>query len=581
MATDVSLPAQPLPPDRSRRPTRGSRWSSLAGRAASNIVPTAIVAIVTVVPVGYLAYGAFRTAAPGLPGGWTTSKFNFLASHDFVHLLYNTTVIAVGGSALGFAIAVALAVAIVRMNIPGARWLDNLVVLPAYLPAFLVAVAWISLASPTIGYLNSALARLHLPIFNIYSMWGLIWVTALCSAPVAYLYIRPALLALDAAFEEAAWVLGSGKLRTIRLVVLRLTTPALLSALLVIFVTALSEFAVPAVLGPNARIYTLASEVYTLVSTYPADPNKAAVLGMVLVLVSSTGIILSRRITKRDDFITIGSRASLQRPVITGGPARIGAFLFCLLYLLVAVALPLGAILVGSLQRFPSPTFKSGWTLKNYTGLAKYPGAATSILNTLELSILAGLIGVALSVLIARMGSRRQTRLKGIVESSASLPIAVPHIVFGLALVWMWISLHNVVQLYGTKWMLLVAYVALFLPFGVRASVVAFQQIDPILEEAGRVFGASRSRITWRIVAPLMAPALLSGGTIITYHAMRELSASLLLYTPGNQVLSVQIWSLNVEGNTVELLALGLISIVLVLGVVACANRLLGSRRRL
>ncbi|MCU1416782.1 MAG: binding-protein-dependent transport system inner rane component [Schumannella sp.] len=543
------------------------------------VIILAILIVLIVLPVGYLVYGTFRTDAPALPADWTLANYSFLVSPEFLRLAYNSVVIAVVSSALSFVIALLLAIAVCRLNMPLARLLDRALVIPGYLPPFMVAVAWVILLAPNTGFLNALSARVGLPAFNIYSMEGIIFVMTLCSTPIAYLYLRPAVLALDSSLEEAAWMTGASRLRSMRLIVLGLIRPALLSTAVVLFVTTVGEFAVPAILGPNARIYTLSSTVYELVSEYPADPNRAAVLGLLLVFLSIGGLLLARRLAGNREYTTIGPKAA---PIGSGRRTRVGwvAFVLTALFVFFSVVLPLAAIILGSLQPFLSPTFSSGWTLDNYTKLFTYSGAGQAIINTVELGVISAVVGMALSLVIARMIVRRRSRFSQALEGASSATLAIPHIVFGLALLWMWVSLHTL-GVYGSKWILIFAYLGLFLPFGVRALVIAFQQFDPVLEEAAHMNGAGKLRVSLRIVAPILAPAVLSGATVITYHAMRELSASLLLYTPGNQVMSVQIWGLYVQGNYVSVLALGLVNIVLVLGVIAVASRFLRGRNAL
>jgi len=551
--------------------------------ARRRLSPLAIVALVLVgvlilAPIGFLVYGSLRDEAPGLPGSWTLQNFAFLVSPEFGGLLANSVIIALSSSVLGFGIGIIAALSIGRLAIPGSRWLDGMMVLPGYLPPFMVALAWTILLSPRVGYINALLQALGLPPLDIYSMGGIILVMTLCSAPLAYLYVRPAVLSLDTSMEEAAAVLGVSRMRVFRSIVMRLMTPALLSSFLVVFVTNLGEFSIPAVLGANARIYTISSQLYQLVSNYPDNPNAAAVLGLFLIGVTAIGVMINRRILRNREFVTVGSRGA--RNDRTASPVlRWSAFAFCLLYFLFAAVLPLAAILLGSLQPYLSPTLQSGWTLDHYAQVLFDPKTSGIIGNTLLLAVGTSVLGIVIAAIVAR-ASIRPGRLSGLLQGGATLPLSVPHVVFGLALLWMWLSIGQF-GVYGTPFMLLVAYLALFLPFGVQALSAAMSQLDRSLDEAARVFGAGSLRTMMRITAPLLIPAALSGFTVILYHAVRELAASLLLYTPGNEVMSVQIWSMYIEGNYVGMFAFGAINIVIVLVLVGVANRVLKRWRKI
>ncbi|MCU1418075.1 MAG: binding-protein-dependent transport system inner rane component [Schumannella sp.] len=559
-------------PGVNRRSRFGGRFTPLS------VVAALIVFGLIIAPIGFLIYGSLRDAPPGLPGSWTLEKFAFLGTSEFLTLLYNSAFIALVSTVLAFVIGLIAALSIGRIGIPGGRWLDSMMVLPGYLPPFMVALAWTILLSPSVGYVNNLFATLGLPTFDIYSMGGIIMVMTFCSAPLAYLYLRPSVLGLDTSMEEASLVLGVSRFRTFRAIILRLMTPGLLSCFLVIFVTNIGEFSIPAVLGANARIYTISSQLYQMISNYPDDPNAAAVLGLFLISITGIGVIINRRIIRKNEYVTVGTRGARQdkkaSPLL-----RWSAFAFCVVYFILAAALPIAAIVIGSLQPYLSPTLSAGWTLDHYVEILTNGRTSRVISNTIWLGLGASVLGVAISVIVARATMGR-SRFAGALQAGATLPLSVPHIVFGLALVWMWLSLGDV-GLYGTPWILLVGYIALFLPFGVQALSSAMTQLDRSLDEAAHVFGANAWRSMRYIVVPLLVPAALSAFTVILYHAVRELSASLLLYTPGNEVMSVQIWSMYIQGNYVGMFALGFLNIVLVLVLVAVANRVVKRWRRI
>ncbi|WP_433041501.1 ABC transporter permease [Dactylosporangium sp. CS-033363] len=533
-------------------------------------LPSVVLLPLIVLPLVFLLFGSLRSAPPGQAGSWTLENFRLAFSGDFPRLLFNSFQIGAGSAVVAFVIGTVLALATTRYRVPGARILDPLIVMPAYVPAFLGAIAWTFLLSPDIGALNTLLRAIGLPAFNVYSMKGIILVSGLYGAPVAYLYIRPALLAFDAALEESARVFGATSWRALARVVLPVIKPALLSAFVILFITGFGEFAVPGILGTNAGISVISTQVLVLTTvSIPSQPGAAAVLGLFLGVVSAALVILSNRLTRGRTYVTVSGRMS-SAPSRGRGPARWLLFGFSLLYVLVGLVLPLLVLVIGSLQPYLSPTLQSGWTLSNYRDVADYPGAAGAITNSILLSILSALaccvIAVALGWIIVRKGGWAGRA----VDSIASMPIAMPHIVFGLSLVWIWVGLA--LPIYGTRWIILLAYIGMFLPFVVRASVAAFQQIDISLEEAARVNGAGGARTVRKIVVPLLVPAMAAAATIVMYHAMREVSASLLLYSPGNQVMPVAIWDLFGNGIFGELFALAVINVAVIFLIVGAGN---------
>lgn len=562
-------PTEKVGPTESQiKPRRRIRLAGLPG----GVVLLVILGVLIIAPVLYLVYGAFRTAAPGLPSTWTLDNFGFLSTPEFLGYLKNTVLLAVGATVLSILIALGLAIAILRIRIPGAKFFDSLVVIPAFVPAVLIAFAWILMLSPSVGFLNVYLSDLGLPTFDIYTLPGIIWVMALAHAPISYLYIKPALLSVDSSLEEAAWTVGASRFQTLRKVVLKVAAPGLLSATLIVFVSCLGEFTIPATLGPTAHIQTISSQLLVFVADFPANPNKAAVMGLFLMIVSAIGLFINSRILKGRVYSTVGARGT---GLITGRSSRlvkIIAFAGCSLYLVFVVVIPAFSLVVGSLQAFPSPTFSAPWTLDNYTELATFPGVFTAILNSLWLSIVAAIIVMAISVLLARTYVR-SPRFGRVLDQIGSLTIAVPPIVLGLALLWMWITIRAGV--YGSVWILLLAYVALFLPLGIRATLDSVSQLDVGMEEAARIGGAGGARVTRSIVLPNIIPSLLSGGTVVVYHAMRELAASLMLFTSASTVISVVFWQLFQGGRVSPAMAVGIVQLVMIFVVVALANLVL------
>jgi iron(III) transport system permease protein len=541
--------------------------------------PAVLLLPLIVAPVLLLLYGTFRSEPPGLGGAWTLDNYRAIFTSDFAVLARNSLAVGAGSTVVAFVIALILALAIARFKIPGAKLLDSILVAPAYLPPFVGAIAWVFLLSPRIGFLNNLFHHIGLPSFQIYSMKGIIFVMGLYAAPIAYLYLRPAFLAMDASLEEAARVFGSTPWQAMRRVILPLVKPALLAALLILFITGIGEFGIPGILGTQANVNVVATQVLVdTTSGTPPEPGQAAVLGLVLGIVTIILLTLSTRLLRNQSFITVGGRGGGDGIARTG-VARWASFAFCLLYILVALILPLGVLVIGSLQPYVSPDLSAGWTTNNYAHMWNYPNAATSITNSIELAVLAAVITVALSLSLGYLVVRRGGRLGQIVDQIASLPLALPHVVFGLSLIWVWVGIP--VAIYGTKWILLLAFVAMFLPFVMRVVVSSLRQIDGSLEEAGRMSGATAFRVTRKIMLPLLAPAMMSGATIVMYHSMREISASLLLYTPGNEVMPIAIWDLFGNGVYGELFALCVVNIAVILVMVAAGNLLSRRYRRL
>lgn len=564
-------------------PRRSGRRPSRTGRSSKAISPAAYAAALLLIPLValpaiYLIVGSLRSAPPGQAGAWTADNYGVLFADGFGELLISTIIVAVGTTIFAIIGAIILAICITRLGTPFARLFDNLVVIPAYIPSFVGAIAWVFLLSPRSGYLNAFLEQLGLGPIDIYTMPGIIFVSGLYSIPIAYLYLRPSMMSIDVSVEEAARVLGASRLRTLMRIVLPLVLPSTLTAALLVFVLTLGSFAVVGVLGPQAGINVAAVRIVQLTTEAPIDPGRAAVLGIMLALVTIIGLAVTNRAVRHNDYTTIGSK---YRELAAGKPT-IGGFVgmvYCVVYLLLAVVLPIGVLLIGSFQPYVSTDFSAGWTFNNYNLLWNYPGALAAMGNSIFLALSTAAICVILSMTLAYVVVRRPGRFASLINYVATMPLAIPHVVFAVALLWLWVGVP--IGVYGSRWILLLAYVALFLPYAMQSAVNAFRQLDPVLEEAGRMAGASGSRIARAIILPLLVPAALSSATIVLYNTMQEISASLILYSPNSTVITVAIWGLYRNGIYPQLFAMAIIYVLLILGLVLLSTLLARTQRRL
>ena len=535
----------------------------LAGLAA------AILIIVVGLPLGSLVYGSLRDAPPGLSKHFTLEHYKLL-DNQFLRQLWTSFYISVGSTAVAFVIGLALAAIMVRTDVRARRIIENAILMPAYMTPFIGAIAWALIFSPQIGYGNKIFRSIGLPTLNIYSRWGIIGVMGIYFAPIIYLYMRPALSRLDRSVEEAGRVFGATPWKTGRKIVLQLMKPAILSALLIVFVQSLGMFAVPSVLGPRAGVTVLPTQIVNLATSDSPDPNGAAVYGVLLTAITLTLLLWNRRAIANRDFTTFSGRGA--QPWRKGiGRWSIATTVFCWLYVLLAVVLPLIVIIIVSMQPFVTTNpFKTGFTLQNYHMLFHSAVLSRSIKNSVELAIGTALTTGVMSILIGYILVRTRLRGRGAVDYVANSTLGIPETVFGLAVLWAWVTIP--IGVYGTMWILYIAYVAIFLPYSLQITVGAYRQFDNSLEDAARIFGASWLTATRKILVPLLAPALVSGIIIVMYHAVRELSASILLYNSGTEVMSVSIYGLYIQGSYDELCALALVNVVVVLILVVLAN---------
>ena len=480
-------------------------------------------------------------------------------------LVGNSVLFAFGSAALALTAGTLLAWVSERSDLPGRSVLLTFGLLPLAFPGVLFNLAWILLASPRIGWLNVFAQGLGVasPLVDIHSMAGMIWVDGLHSAPVAYLMMGAAFRAMDPALEEGARLAGASQLVVLRRIVLPMLAPALWGAFLLLFLHAIESIEAPAFLGLPAGIHVFTSAIVDAFRRDGGELGPVSALAALPLMITVAGVLLLRRATGD------AARGAMPTPRVERAPlVRLGrwrgpvAALVCLWFAL-SVFLPFGALLWSSLHAWGLPGIGgpgSGLGFDEYRRLASYPQVGQAAINSLLLAVLAATLVLTLSCAIGWISLRGTGRIERALDPLASLSIAYPGVVIGVAV--MVLSLSSGGWLYGTIWILLVAYVTRFLPVGVRYGVAALTRVPATLEDAGRVSGAGAATTLWRVTLPLAAPGLAVAWCYIAVVAFRELSASMLLYSPGSAVIGVVLWDMLEAGQYGTASSIGVIFVV-------------------
>jgi iron(III) transport system permease protein len=434
------------------------------------------------------------------------------------------------------------------------------------IPGILFTVAWILLGSPKIGLINLALQKLFSTdavFINVYSMGGMIWVDALHYSPMAFLLMTAAFRAMDPALEESAVMSGASVWQVVRKVTLPLVWPAIFATLLILFVRAIESFEVPALLGLPVGIQVFTSAIYQAVHRYPSQVGLASSYAVTLLILTTIGVYFQSVLSSRGNkYATMTGKGFRPRPIDLG-PWRYLAVAVFILYFLLIVVLPFAVLLWSSFQKFysvPSMAAIQRMTLEPYRTVFDHPGLWRAVWNSFLLAIGSATLIMLVTSVICWIVVK--TRLPGrwLLDNIASLPMVFPGIVLGLSI--MILYLYLPIGVYGTIWILLIAYVTRFLPYGLRYNTTSMLQIHKELEESAAMSGASWATTFRRIILPLLKPGLVAGWIYIVIVSIRELSSSILLYSPGNEVLSILIWELWENGQYVELSALGVMFII-------------------
>jgi iron(III) transport system permease protein len=531
-------------------------------------VCVALTVYLGVVPLGFLLWQSFFTpqsAAQAAQFTFGNYQIAYGSAETWV-LFWNSLRFALGTAVLAFVLGTLLAWMNERTNTPFKTLFFALSLIPLVIPGILFTVSWILLGSPKIGLINLALQTIFgtdAVFINVYSLWGMIWVDALHYSPMAFLLMTAAFRAMDPALEESAVMSGASVWQVVTRVTLPLVWPAIFATLLILFVRAIESFEVPALLGLPVGIQVFTSAIYQAVHRYPSQIGLASAYAVTLLLITTIGVYFQSVLSSRGSKYATMTGKGFRPRQIDLGPWRYVAVAVFLLYFLFIVVLPFAVLLWSSFQKFysvPSMEAIQRMTLEPYRTILEHPSLWRSVWNSLLLALGCATLVMLVTSVICWIVVK--TRLPGrwLLDNIASLPMVFPGIVLGLSI--MILYLYLPVGVYGTIWILLIAYLTRFLPYGLRYNTTSMLQIHKELEESAAMSGASWATTFRRIILPLLKPGLVAGWIYIMIVSIRELSSSILLYSPGNEVLSILIWELWENGQYVELSALGVMFII-------------------
>ena len=537
----------------------------------------ALVFAVAIVPLLFVIDAAFyRETRVGLAADRSMTAF--------VDVFFGTEYLGYLAKALGLAgivtffsmvIGVGLALIQGRTDISHKRLWDGLITLPLYLSPFTGLMAWIALASPKTGFINTAIAAVlrndASAIVDIWTFSGVVFVMTLFFCPLVYLFTVGSLRGMNTSLEEAARIGGASPLTTIWRITLPMCLPSIVASALLVFILGAEMYTIPGIIGSNAGFTTLPWRIFEDSTSVPVHRAHAAAAGTLLLLVTVVGVWLQGRATKVSArFVTLGGKG------FNGRPLRLGrwkfAAIFCLLaYVLAADILPFGALLMSSAMKYSAGSIGAEvLTFKHYAAFFTTEDMHVALVNTVLLAIGTGTICMVIGFMISHMALRKPTRLNRALAFLAVLPVAVPGLVYGLGLVWTFLR----TPLYGSVWVLLFAYVAKFLPYGVIICRTGLLQVHPELAESARMCGASARHALVAITAPLVKSTLAAVLFFVMLNAIKELSASVLLYSQDSEVLSVLTWHYMDSGDYQFAAAIGFIQTLIMLAVVYAAQSL-------
>jgi iron(III) transport system permease protein len=541
----------------------------------------AILGFLVVYPVLTLLLGALTDTNPVVDGLSLRhlSIANFLtvlANPNVAEALFNTLVACGGGTLIAVVIGLLFSWIVVRTNTPFKGFIAAASVLPLFAPPLVAGVAWSILGSPKTGLINTVFKWAGLDWHvDFYSLSGLVFVFGIYYAPYVYMFTSSALRNMDPSLEEAAEISGAGAVSTLFSVTFPLIMPAIVSGMLLSFIVMLGIYGVPAVLGAPSNISVLTTYIFKLTNWSPPLYNTAAAVAIILMAVTGLLVFLQQKVLSGRSYTTVAGKAFRPRSLDLG-PWRWFTLALGLIYLLVVVILPTLALIVAAFRKFmfirdvASLFDMRQYSLMHFYSIFDNPLTMNSIYNAVEVGIITAIVGGALAFAIGYTVHRTHLAGRRGIDLIATLPVAIPGLVIGVAYLWAWIGIPG--GLYGTIWILALAFIARFMPDTVKALSTSFLQIHRELEEAAWVCGAGMLGTIRTIVLPLARPGVLASMTLLFVLSIRELGSSLFLYTSNTMVMSVLLLDYYEGGNLGKTAAFSLVQTVLLGVLIGGAN---------
>jgi iron(III) transport system permease protein len=565
--------------DATTAPTPKPRWRLDLFRPAF-VVLVVVLAALVVLPLSWLLYYSLVDK----DGAFTLANFAALANDVTLRKPFLVAIaMALWVGALSCAVATPLAWLVARTDLPGRRVVRALVTASFVTPPFLGAIAWEILAAPNSGMINVLYRYLsgskpYEHLVDIYTFEGLVFAIACFTFPYVFTLVANGLDRVPSDLEEASAMLGGRTVTTLRRVTIPLVLPALLAGSLIAILQALTMFGPPAILAMPAGFHVITTKIWSLFQ-YPPRPGLAAAAALPLLLITVLLLQGKSWILGRRGYTVLGGKSGEARVM----PLRHWkglAIAFVVVVLSLTIVMPYAALLKTALTRNVSqPLTWATLTLHNFHFVFfELSATRLAMRNTLFLGFLTATIGTGIALMAAYMVSRKTVRGSALLGVLATAPVAIPGIVLGVG-IFLTYS-HPYLMLYGTLWILLIAFLTIEMPAGYQQMSSAFNGIHLELEEASRILGASRLNTLRLITAPLLRTSLIATWCFVFIGTIRELSAMILLTTANTKMVSVIIYDLNESGDLGAISVLGLLLLAVSFAVVLLANRLLTGQRR-
>ena len=538
------------------------------------LIPALLVVTVTMLlPLMVLVVYGFTTLEGGRRIFSFESVARLLGDSIYWQALGNTVGISLFATLIATVLGTALGWLFGRTDLPRASLFEQLTTLPIFIPPFVGAVAWTLLSAPRIGAFNVVLREMGLPeLLDVYTQGGMAWVIGIYLAPYVMMMVAGALRVMDPSLEEAARIGGLNSWRTAARITLPLIAPAILSGAVLAFTIAIGLFGTPVVLGWAKQILLLTSRIWIAAQAVPPDYGAMAILAIYLIALSLAANGLQRWLLAGRSFVTVTGKGF--RPnVITLGRTRGACLALVVLYLLLTVAAPLLILLAATLSTY---TWSGRFTMNNVMEIVGSADVWSTLQNSIWISVVSATIALVLGLQIAWVATRTKMRGRRALEMLALIPVSVPGIAFGVGVMFLWLPMPF--DVYGTAWIIVLAFVGRFTAYAIRPIGAGLMQVHAELEESARVAGLGWFRTLFVITLPLIRPSIVASWILLFSIFMTELSMVILLYTANSRTFSVLTFETWSTGIFSVLAGLSILQLLVGASIMLFVRHLFGSR---
>lgn len=548
------------------------------------VLAAILLAILIVAPVFYLVKESLFVVddptAIDVTGSYGLGNFVAAYTNPLYHgPIIWTLIISISVGLISLVIGSIMAWAVARTDVPLPGFIRTASLVSFVTPPFLGATAWVLLAGPHVGWINvwfRALtgAPMSEYLVNIFTMPGVIFAMVLYVIPLVFIVVLAGLNNISSDLEDAANISGAGTLQTMAGITLPLVLPALFAGLILAFLESMILFGTPAMLALPAGHHVMTTQIRNFMQSDEYRVGLAAAFALPMLLGAMWLLWMRRKVLGRRSYFTIGGKGG-QRRKQKLGPYRWVLFVFCIIPLICSLVLPYFALGAASVMKLQGGSLTwDNLTLDHYRFIYRNDAVWSSLWNTLILAAMAATAGTILAAFISYITQRRLVRGYQFLGFLATVPLAIPGIVLAVGLFAAYS--HPPFMLYGTLWILFLAYLTKYLPIAFQTSNASLMSIHPELEESARILGANPLRVFGEITVPLFKAGLIASWILLFMPSIRELSSSVLLWTTNTKVLSVVILDFYQEGQLDIAASLGMILILVTLIVVVLAYRILG-----